>query len=225
MTVDVRQREPLDLHQVDDSSCLTCVTANLLYVMGVTDTPDPRWVDRQVGREPGTAAQRTEARRFLLQQGLCLHLVCAYKPERFLLEGFDYLRRYYRRTWDSSWDEYWTPHRLERHRCECLAALELSTVATRMRAENREPTLADIRSALDRGRLVWISVASDWDEVDCHAVLVYAQRGNAFEVYSPELSRGCLQQYRRRRLERLWLRSEGMTAVWRSEPAHRQQRR
>ena len=25
----LRQREPLDLHQVDDNSCLTCVVANV----------------------------------------------------------------------------------------------------------------------------------------------------------------------------------------------------
>ena len=94
MTVVHAQREPLDLHQVDDNSCLTCVTANALYVLGVTDIPDTRWVDREVGREPGCAAQRAGARRFLLQQGLSVHLVCAYEPERFL---------YSRQEWDSSW--------------------------------------------------------------------------------------------------------------------------
>jgi hypothetical protein len=87
-----------------------------------------------------------------------------------------------------------------------------------MRTEHRQPTLADIRGALDRGRLVWISVDNDWGQVDCHAALVYGQRGDVFDVYSPELTRSCLQQYRRRRLDRVWLRSEGMTAVWRREP-------
>ncbi|MDQ5856578.1 MAG: hypothetical protein M3302_09815, partial [Actinomycetota bacterium] len=62
--------------------------------------------------------------------------------------------------------------------------------------------------------LVWISVDNDWDDVDCHAVLVYGQRGNVFDVYSPEISGSCLQQYRRRRLDRVWLRSEGITTVW-----------
>ncbi|MGH3867581.1 MAG: hypothetical protein ACRDQ4_15865 [Pseudonocardiaceae bacterium] len=211
----MRQREPLDLYQVDDNSCLTCVVANVLYVLGVTATTDTRWVDREVGREPGCAAQRAEARRFLLQQGLRLHMVCAYEPERFLREGFDYLRRYYRQEWDSSWDEYWTPDQLERHRRECLAAHELSTVGPRMRTEHRQPTLADICGALDRGRLVWVSVDNGWDEVGTHAVLIYGQRGNVFDVYSPEVSRHCLQQYHRRRLDRVWLRSEGITAVWR----------
>ena len=218
MTAVIRQREPLDLRQVDDNSCLTCVAANVLYVLGVTDTLDTRWVDREVGREPGCGAQRGSARRFLLQQGLSLHVVCAYKPERFLQEGFDYLRRYYRQEWDSSWDEYWTRHRLERHRHECLAAQELSTFGTRLRTEHRQPTLADIRDALNRGRLVWVSVDNSWGKVDCHAVLVYGQRGNVFDVYSPEVSRSCLQQYHRRRLDKVWLRSEGMTAVWRGEP-------
>jgi hypothetical protein len=211
----MRQREPLDLHQVDDNSCLTCVVANVLYVLGVTDTPDTRWVDREVGREPGCAAQRAEARRFLLQQGLRLHLMCAYEPERFLREGFDYLRRYYRQEWDSSWDEYWTPDQLERHRRECLAAHELSTFGPGLRTEHRQPTLADIRGALDRGRLGWISVDNGWGEVGAHAVMIYGQRGNVFDVYSPEVSRRCLQQYHRRRLDRVWLRSEGITAVWR----------
>jgi hypothetical protein len=214
----MRQRQPLDLHQVDDFSCLTCVVANLLYVLGVTDTPDTRRVDHEVGRESGWPAQRAAARRFLLQQGLALHMVCAYEPERFLQEGFDYLRRYYREEWDLSWDAYWTRHRLERHRRECLAAQELSTFGARMRSEHRQPTLADICGALDRGRLVWISLDNAWGEVDCHAVLVYGQRGNVFDVYSPELSGSCLQQYRRRRLESGWLRSEGMTAVWRCAP-------
>jgi hypothetical protein len=218
VTVVMRQREPLKLHQVDDNSCLTCVAANVLYVLGVTDTLDTRWVDREVGREPDRGAQRVRTRRFLLQQGLSLHLVCAYEPERFLQEGFDYLRRYYRQEWDSSWEEYWTPHRLERHRRECLAAQELSTFGTRMRTEHRQPTLADIRGALDRGRLVWVSLDNDWGEVDCHAVLVYGHRGNVFDVYSPEVSRRYLQQYRPRRLDRMWLRSEGITAMWRREP-------
>ncbi|MDQ3761014.1 MAG: hypothetical protein M3460_04745 [Actinomycetota bacterium] len=216
MTVVMHQREPLDLHQVDDNSCLTCVAANMLYVLGVTDAPDTRRVDREAGREPGCGAQRAETRRFLLQQGLSLHMVCAYEPERFLQEGFDYLRHYYRQEWDPSWDEYWTRHRLERHHRECLVTQELSTFGTGMRTECRQPTLADIRGALDCGRLVWISVDNDWDEVDCHAVLVYGQRGNVFDIYSPEVSRGCLQQYRRRRLDTVWLRSEGMTAAWRS---------
>jgi hypothetical protein len=214
----MRQREPLDLYQVDDRSCLTCVCVTLLYVSGVTDTPDTQWVDREVGREPGCGAQRAEARRFLLQQGLFLHVVCAYEPERFLREGIDYLRRYYRREWDPSWDEHWTSQRLARHRRECLAAHELGTFGARMRTEYRQPTLADISGALDRGRLVWISVDNDWGEVDCHAVLVYGQRGNAFHVYSPEVSRSGLRWYHRRRLDRGWLRSEGMTAVWRGEP-------
>jgi hypothetical protein len=212
VTVIMRQREPLDLHQVDDNSCLTCVTANALYVLGVTDTPDTGWVDREVGREPGCGAQRARARRFLLQQGLSLHTVCTYEHERFLQEGLDYLRCYYHQEWDSSWEEYWTRDRLERHRRECLATQELSAFGARMRTEHRQPTLADIRGALDHGRLVWISVDNDWGQVDCHAVLVYGQRGNVFDVYSPEVSRSCLQQYRRRRLNRVWLRSEGMTA-------------
>ncbi len=203
---------------MDDNSCLTCVAANILYVLGVTDTLDTRWVDHELGREPGRGAQRAAARRFLLEQGLFLHLVCAYEPERFLQEGFDYLRRYYRQEWDPSWDEYWTGHRLERHRRECLAAQELSTVGARMRTEHRQPTLADIRGVLDRGGLVWTSVDNDWGQVDCHAVLVHGRRGNVFDIYSPEVSRDCLQQYRRRHLDKVWLRSEGMTAVWRPAP-------
>lgn len=209
-----RQREPWDLPQVDDNSCLTCVVANALYMLGVTDTLDTRWVDREIGREPGRGAQRAAARRLLLQQGLSLHLVCAFEPERFLQEGVDYLRHYYRREWDSSWDGYWTQPRLERYRWECLAAQELSAFGARMRTEHRQPTLTDLRGALDRGRVVWVSVDNDWGQVDCHAVLVYGQRGNVFDVYSPEVSRSCLQQYRRARLDRVWLRSEGMTAVW-----------
>ncbi len=206
------RRAPLDLHQVDEYSCLTCVAANLLYVFGIADTVDTRWVDREIGREPGCAAQRPRARRFLLQQGLSLHLVCAYEPARFLQGGVDYLRRYYRQEWDSSWDEYWTPHRLEQHQLECLVAQELGA---RMRTEHRAPTLADLDGALDCGRVVWISVDNHWGEVDCHAVLVYGRRGNVFDVYSPETSGSCLRQYRRRRLERVWLRSEGMTSVGR----------
>lgn len=211
----MRQREPLDLPQVDDGSCLTCVAANVLYMFQVTDTPDTRWVDREVGREPGCGAQRVRVRRFLLQQGLSLHLVGAYDPEQFLREGLDYLRRYYRPQWDSEWERYWSAPRLERHRQECLAARELSTFGARMRTEHRQPTLADIHEALDRGCLVWISLDNDWDQVDCHAVLVYGQRGTVFDVYSPELSPRCLRRYHRRQLDRVWLRSEGMTALWR----------
>jgi hypothetical protein len=213
----MRQREPLDLYQVDDNSCLTCVVANVLYVLGVIDTPDTRWVDRELGRELGCAAQRAVARRFLLQQGLCLHLVCAYEPQRFLREGVDYLRRYYRQDWDSSWDEYWTPHQLERHRRECLAAQELSTFGSRVRTEHRQPTLADIRDALDRGCLVWVSVDNGWGEVGAHAVLIYGQRGTVFDVYSPEVSRRCLRQHRRRQWDKVWLPSEGITAIWRRD--------
>ncbi|MDQ4020160.1 MAG: hypothetical protein M3257_00645 [Actinomycetota bacterium] len=210
----VRRREPLDLRQVDENSCLTCVAANLLYVLGVTDTPDTQWVDRELGREPGCGAQRAATRRLLLQQGLSLHTVCAYEPQRFLHEGLDYLRRYYHQQWDPSWDEYWTPHQLQQHHRACLATQELSTFGARMRTEHRVPTLADIRDALDRGCLVWTSVDNDWGDVDCHAVLVYGQRDNVFDLYSPEISRSCLQQYRRRRLDRVWLRSEGITTVW-----------
>ncbi|PZS40461.1 MAG: hypothetical protein DLM62_02795 [Pseudonocardiales bacterium] len=215
MTVSRRRREPLDLHQLDDNSCLTCVTANVLYVLGVTDTPDTQRIDREVGRKPGSGAQRVGSRRFLLEQGLSVHMVCAYEPERFLQEGFDYLRHYYRQEWDSSWDGYWTPQRLERHRRECLAAQKLSAFGAKMLVEYRQPTLVDIRRALDRGCVVWLSVDNDWGEVDCHAVLVYGQRSNVFDVYSPEISGSCLQQYRRRALDRMWLRSEGMTTVWR----------
>ncbi|MGH3934633.1 MAG: hypothetical protein ACRDS1_06600 [Pseudonocardiaceae bacterium] len=224
MTVVMRQRAPLDLPQVDDNSCLTCVAANILYVFGITDTPDTQWVDHEIGRQPGSAAQRGAARRLLLQQDLSLHVVCAYQPERFLREGVNYLRRYYRQDWDSSWDEYWTPHQLQRHRRECLAAHQLSTFGARMRTEHRQPTLADLRAALDLGRLVWISVDNDWGKVDCHAVLVYGQQGKVFDVYSPEISRSGLQQYHRKQLDRMWLRSEGMTVVWRlpaSPPAPR----
>jgi hypothetical protein len=214
----IHQREPLDLRQVDDRSCLTCVAANLLYVLGVTDAPDTQWVDREISREPGCGAQRAAARRFLLQQGLWLHSVCAYEPERFLQEGIDYLRSYYRKEWDPSWEEYWTQHRLERHHGECLAARELRVFGTRLRIEYRQPTLADISGTLDRGGLVWVSVDNHWGEVDCHAVLIYGQRGNVFNVYSPEASRSGLQRYRRRQLNKAWLRSEGMTTVWRREP-------
>lgn len=196
---------------MDDKSCLTCVVANVLYVLGVTDAPDTRWVDRELGREPGCAAQRAEARRFLLQQGLCLHLVGAYEPQRFLREGVDYLRCYYRQEWDSSWDEYWTPHQLERHRRECLATQELSTFGAKMLTEHRQPTLDDISGALNRGHLVWVSVDNGWGEVDAHAVLIYGQRGAVFDVYSPEVSRRCLRQYRRQQLDKVWLPSEGIT--------------
>ncbi len=218
MTVVLGRREPLDLPQVDDESCLTCVATNVLHVFGVSDAADTGWVDREVARAPGCPAERPRVRRFLLQQGLSLHVTCAYEPERFLRGGVDYLRRFYRQEWDSAWDAYWTPHRLERHRRECLAAQELSAFGDRMRTEHREPTLADIRDALDCGRLVWISLDNGWGEVGCHAVLVYSRWGNVFDVYSPENSGSCLKRYRRRRLDRLWLRSEGMTAVWPAEP-------
>jgi hypothetical protein len=218
MTIVARRRKPLDLHQVDDHSCLTCVAANALYVLGVTDTPDTQWVDREVGREPGCGAQRVAARRLLLQQGLALHLVSAYEHARFLQEGAEYLRRYYHQEWDPVWEEFWTPHRLERHRRECLSVQELTIFGARMRTEYRQPTLADICGALDRGRLVWISIDNGRGEVDSHAVLVYGQRGNAFDVYSPEVMRSCLQRYHLARLDRVWLRSEGMTSVWRYEP-------
>lgn len=218
MTVVTRQRAPLDLPQVDGNSCLTCVAANALYVLGVTKTPHPLWVDREVGREPGSGARRAETRRFLLQQGLSLHVVGTYEPERFLREGLAYLRRYYRQEWDRSWEKHWTPHQLERHRQECLTARELSAFGTRMRTEHRQPTLADIRGALDRNRLVWVSLDNDRGELDCHAVLVYGQRGTVFEVYSPEVSGSCLQRYRRGRLDRAWLRKEGMTTLWRDKP-------
>ncbi|MGH8574221.1 MAG: hypothetical protein ACREX8_16840 [Gammaproteobacteria bacterium] len=198
---------------MDDYSCLTCVAANILFVFGLTDTVDTRWVDREVGREPDCGASRAGVRRFLLQQGLSLHVVCAYDPERFLQEGADYLRRFYHEEWDSSWDEYWTPARLERHRHECRVAHELSEFGARMRTEHREPTLADIRGALACGGVVWVSVDNGWSEVDCHAVLVHGWRGNVLDVYSPEVLGSCLQRYRRRRLDRVWLRSEGMTAV------------
>jgi hypothetical protein len=217
MTIVRHRRQPLDLHQVDERSCLTCVTTNLLYVLGVTDTPDTQWVDHELAREPGCGAQRIETRHFLLRQGLSLLVVGAYEPERFLQEGIDYLRRYYRREWDPSWEEYWTPHQLEWHRRECLVAREWGALGARIRTQHRQPTLADISSALDCGGLVWISVDNGWGEVDCHAVLVYGERGSVFDVYSPEASRSCLQRYRHRRLDKMWLRSEGMTAVWRSE--------
>jgi hypothetical protein len=210
------RRRPSDLRQVDEYSCLTCVVANLLYVLEVIDTPDTRWIDRELGRQPGRAAQRDRARRLLLEQGLSLELVCAYQPERFLSEGVDYLRRYYSQDWDRSWDQHWSTHRLERHRRECLAAHELSIFGDRMQVEYRPPTLADISNALDRGCLVWISIDNGWGEVDCHAVLVYGQRGNTFDVYSPEISRSGLRQYRRRRLDKRWLRTEGMTAAHRA---------
>jgi len=214
----VRQREPLNLPQVDDNSCLSCVTANVLYASGLTDTPDLRWVDRELGREPGTGAQRVRARGLLLRHGLSLHVVGAYQPARFLQEGLAYLRRYYRQEWDHAWEQYWTPPRLEQHRRECLAACELSTFGARMRTEHRQPTLADIHDALDRGRLVWVSLDNDGGGVDCHAVLIYGQRGRVFDVYSPEVSGSCLQRYSRRRLSRRWLRSEGITVMWRGEP-------
>jgi hypothetical protein len=183
-------------------------------MLRVTDILSTRWVDREVGREPGCGAQRSETRRFLLQQGLSLHVVCPYEPERFLQEGINYLRHYYHQEWDWSWDEYWTLHRLEQHRRECLAAQELSAFGARIHTEHRQPTLADICGALERGCLVWVSIDNDCGEVDCHAILVHGRRGNVFDVYSPELSQDCLQQYHRRRLDRMWLRSEGMTAVW-----------
>ena len=88
-----------------------------------------------------------------------------------------------------------------------------------MRSGQRQRTLAESRRALDRGCVVWLSVDNDWGEVDCHAVLVYGQRRNAFDVYSPEISGSCLQQYRPRQLDSVWLRSEGMTAVWRDVDA------
>jgi hypothetical protein len=207
------QRPPLDLYQVDDYSCLTCVVANLCYVLGIIDIPDTRWVDHAIGRQPGCGARRDRARRFLLQQGLSLHVVCAYEPARFLQEGVDYLRRYYRREWEASWETYWTAQRLEQHRHECLAAQELSSFGAAMRAEYRQPTVADITWALDRGGLVWISIDNGRGEVDCHAVLIYGRHGNTFEIYSPETSRSCLQQHRGRRLEKMWLRTEGMTVI------------
>ncbi|MGH3672096.1 MAG: hypothetical protein ACRDSH_15930, partial [Pseudonocardiaceae bacterium] len=212
LTAAVHQREPLDLNQVDDYSCLTCVVANILYVLRVTDNPDPQWVDREVGREPGCGAERAEARRVLLRQDLCLHTVCSYQPDQFLREGLEYLRCYYHQEWDPSWEEHWTPHRLEQHRRECLAMQELSIAG--MHTEHRRPTFADLHDALDRGRLVWISVDNDLGEVDCHAVLVYGCRGDVFDVYSPEISGRCLQRYRCGQLAREWLRSEGMTAIW-----------
>ena len=142
----MRQRRPLDLYQVDDNSCLTCVVANVLFVFEVTDIPDPRWVDREIGRQPNCGARRDRARHLLLQQGLSLQMVCAYEPERFLREGVDYLRRYYHQEWDLSWDEYWTPDRLARHRHECLAAQELSAfendLATRYASEFSEALAA-----------------------------------------------------------------------------------
>lgn len=207
-------RKPLNLLQLDDNSCLSCVAANVLYVLGLTDHPDPRRVDREIGREPNCPTQRVRVRRFLLQQGLRLHLVCAYEPERFLREGLAYLRGYYRHEWDAGWDRYWTAQQVERHRFECRAVRELASFGAALRTEHRQPTLVDLHAALGFGRLVWLSVDNASAGVDCHAVLVQRRHLGGFSVYSPENSGNCLRWYRPSRMGRVWLRTEGMTAVW-----------
>lgn len=217
----LRPRVPLNLRQVDEYSCLTCVAANILHILRVADDPDTRWIDREIGRELRREAQRPMVRRFLLRQGLALNLVCSYEPQRFLRDGIRYLRRFYCQEWNSSWEQHWTPHTLQRHQQECLVADELSTFGARMRTEYRQPTLADIHTALDHGQLVMISIDNHGGTVGCHAVLVYGRRRDVFEVYSPEISRNCRQRYRERQLDQVWLRSEGMTAVWRPESRRR----
>jgi hypothetical protein len=213
-------REPLDLPQLDRNQCLSCVTAQILHMFDLDEghqgiSQRLRHVDQLLGRDRRQCARRVRVDLLLAQRGLSLRRVGEHDSGRLLAEGVDYLRWYYRDEWSEEWERHCTPEWLAQQREDCFQDRRVRAYP-HVIDEHRRPNLGDVRRALDSGQVVVLALAVGQTAM-CHTVLVHGHLGRAFELYEPQHrdTDTTLYSMSASHLRRLWLPSEGMTAIWR----------
>lgn len=197
-------RPPQELLQPDRHACVTCMTAQVLYVWGLLDRVNPKVVadlDRQLGRPPNQDLPDPDAHFYLLQRGLRLYEYDAFDPHAFLREGLSYLRRDFGAKWSKEHERRFTPAEVARQ--QRLTRLDLERrrpYARQLRRWRRMPTMQDIYRMVRRGMIVDVTLdAIGYDHAglivphasypDGSTVWLYAPDTEGQTVYERPLSR------------------------------------
>lgn len=179
-------KRPLLINMLDDMSCETCVITNVLYMYGLIDTPDTRWVDRQLGRKPGEPLDGGAEIDLLLQMGFFVHQIIK-KPfdnERFLREGITYWKKFLGLRWTRSHTRYWTEERIAKRQRVIARSIQIRQHFRNQLTEQtgEHPTVDDIRQQLAQGRVVDASFGKG---AICHATLVWKYDAQHLTTYYP----------------------------------------
>lgn len=181
-------RPPAPLPQPERNACLSSVMANVVYMAGLTESPDIAAMDVEFGRQPGEAVHDNAAYLNMLGKGFELEFFSPFDDGAFIDRGLDYLHEYYADTWaDASFNEYWTPEKLaERQAARVADRQEFAAYQELFTETSKTPDLNDIDSLLDDKQAVYVCMNGSSGLIK-HAALVYAREpGDSYMAYVPE---------------------------------------
>ena len=187
-------RGPLELRQYEPGACATVCMANALHMFGFEfPISDPRYIDQQVGRQPGQPQNTNRLLLYALEHGLTLHRVDTFDDERFFEKGRAYLEEAYPEIVGPDFYQHWTDEQValrqaaRQTECQSFAAYQTDT------REIRPPDIAtDIIKPLTEGKLVLFSQSIYSKPTEGHAVLAYgiSEVDGYVDLYQPRQAAG-----------------------------------
>lgn len=201
---------PVKLH--DDNGNLSCVIANIRYMFGLDDEPDPAKVDAMTGRAPGQFPDPAMGFLYLLREGFHLHSVGPFDPRRFVREGRDYQREFYGEMWDDAWANYFTPERVAWWQRVVAEQEKLFSAHPNYREEIRPVTVDDVAALTTPGQVVCFDGRAA-QEFEAAPALVYGTGDVGLWVYCPHTFGVTNCEITHRRLADEFLPEEGIVAI------------
>jgi hypothetical protein len=205
-------REPMPLPQVEQNTCMACVTAQVRWMLGLSDLTGQaavKEVKQLVQREADGRVTETFCLPLLLAEGC--QVVRYGKPDpdmdRFEREGHAYFAEYYSDDWEAADETYWTPPRLaawaERIRREMSAEADMLARYPQALVKAGEWFSLGAAERLLAGSYVIMTtyVPEDAEADMSHATLLYGTEddghGEIFHAYTPYYDDPGLMFFRR----------------------------
>lgn len=209
-----RWREPYPLLQPEPNACMSCVTAQILYMAGKTDTPDVGTIDAVIGRKPGQPGDPNAAYLHILDQGLQVTSIVQFDEDRYIKEGISYLKEYYQNEWNRSYDAYFTRKVVRRDQRNRKTYREkYANYAALYSEEKRKPDLSDIENLLRQDYLVDIRIKESAD-ISRHAVLAYGMTDTGdFKLYNPQFDSDGIMPATKDYLSSVFLPNDGIIGI------------
>jgi hypothetical protein len=191
MTVRPLQPRVIPTREITDSHSRT--VAQLCYLLSDgAEVPEPRDIDREVGRQPGDLVRADSTYERLLARGYYEFTIGLFDREHFATlpvdEALAYLRQFYK--WTAKQRKLFTPEHVARLQVQIRDDLaRRKAEGWRYDSETRQPTIDDVRKLLDEGYYVTVTAENKY------AVLVwnYDSTSGMFEIYGYADSGVCEQ--------------------------------
>lgn len=133
----------------------SCIAAEVLYVYGRANSPDPYSIDRALRWRPPQVMSDFNISCYLMDQGFGCKFYTSDSDEALIEDGLDHIRRLYGTEWNGNHARYFTPKRIAQLQREAQDAIQrkASYVGT-YEEVGRDATVEDVSRHLRQGHVV-----------------------------------------------------------------------